>query len=62
MGLDVYEAEPPGSSPLFELENVVITPHTAAHTHEATAAMASMAVQNLMDVLSGLGCPHIVNA
>ena len=62
MGLDVYETEPPGASPLFTLENVVVTPHTAAHTIEATVAMASMAVQNLMDVLQGKVCQYIVNA
>ena len=53
MGLDVYEEEPPQKSPLFELENVVLTPHTSAHTAEATEAMADMSVQNLIDLLSG---------
>jgi len=61
MGLDVYESEPPGASPLLTLDNVVITPHTAAHTVEAMTAMANMAVQNLIDVLSGRDCPFIVN-
>ena len=60
LGLDVYEAEPPGASPLFELENVVVTPHTAAHTVEATQAMADMSVQNLIDALSGKGCANTV--
>ncbi|MDR2185322.1 MAG: phosphoglycerate dehydrogenase [Treponema sp.] len=57
LGLDAYEKEPPGQSPLFELENVVVTPHTASHTAEATANMAAMSVQNLIDVLSGKECP-----
>jgi D-3-phosphoglycerate dehydrogenase len=60
MGLDVYENEPPQKSPLFELENVVLTPHTAAHTAEATEAMAEMSVQNLIDVLSGKKCPNVL--
>jgi len=60
LGLDVYETEPPPRSPLFELENVVVTPHTAAHTVEATQAMADMSAQNLIDVLSGRECPHVV--
>ncbi|MCL2191826.1 MAG: phosphoglycerate dehydrogenase [Treponema sp.] len=60
LGMDVYETEPPVKSPFFELENVVVTPHTAAHTIEATQAMADMSVQNLIDVLSGKGCPYIV--
>jgi D-3-phosphoglycerate dehydrogenase len=61
LGLDAYEEEPPKASPLFELDNVVLTPHTAAHTAEATATMAIMAVRNLIDVLSGRDCPFVVN-
>jgi D-3-phosphoglycerate dehydrogenase len=60
MGLDVYEEEPPKKTPLFDLENVVLTPHTSAHTAEATTAMADVSVQNLVDVLSGKDCPNIV--
>ena len=60
MGLDVYEEEPPQKSPLFDMENVVLTPHTSAHTHEATAAMADISVQNLIDVLSGKSCPNVL--
>ena len=61
LGLDAYEEEPPKASPLFELDNVVLTPHTAAHTAEATANMALMSVRNLIDVLSGKDCPFVVN-
>jgi D-3-phosphoglycerate dehydrogenase len=60
MGMDVYETEPPLNSPLLALENVVLTPHTGSHTTEATEAMAGTSVQNLIDVLSGRDCPHIV--
>jgi len=52
LGLDVYEEEPPQNSPLFGLENVVFTPHTAAHTAEATAGMASMSVENLISAMA----------
>jgi D-3-phosphoglycerate dehydrogenase len=55
LGLDVYEEEPPQNSPLFGLENVVFTPHTAAHTAEATAGMASMSVENLINAIKGSG-------
>jgi D-3-phosphoglycerate dehydrogenase len=61
LGLDAYEEEPPKPSALFELDNAVLTPHTASHTAEATAAMAAMSVQNLIDVLSGKACPYSVN-
>jgi len=60
MGLDVFEEEPPKKTPLFDLENVVLTPHTSAHTAEATAGMADMSVQNLIDVLSGKDCPNVL--
>jgi len=36
--LDVFDTEPPGASPLFELENVVFTPHLGASTDEAQVA------------------------
>jgi len=61
LGLDAYEEEPPTASPLRELDNVVMTPHTGAHTREATMNMAEMAVQNLIDVLSGRECKYILN-
>jgi D-3-phosphoglycerate dehydrogenase len=51
LALDVYEEEPPHASPLFVLDNVIVTPHTAARTDEATAAMAEQSVQNLIDAL-----------
>ncbi len=62
LGLDAFETEPPSHSPLFEFDHVVATPHTGAHTREATDNMAHAAVKNLIDVLSGNECPFIVNA
>lgn len=61
LGLDAFEVEPPTASPLFELDNVIVTPHTGAHTKEATDNMARASIQNLIDVLSGKECPYIVN-
>lgn len=61
LGLDAFEMEPPTGSPLFELNNVVVTPHTGAHTKEATDNMANSSVKNLIDVLSGNDCPFVVN-
>lgn len=61
LALDAFEVEPPTASKLFELENVIATPHTGAHTQEATDNMANAAVKNLIDLLSGNDCPYIVN-
>ncbi len=61
LGLDAFENEPPKDSKLFEFDNVVATPHTGAHTKEATDNMARASIQNLIDVLSGKECPFVVN-
>lgn len=61
LGIDVFEMEPPKDSPLFELNNVVVTPHTAAHTKEATENMANAAAENLIEVLSGNKCKYQVS-
>jgi len=60
VGLDAYEVEPVIDSPLIGLDNVVMTPHTGAHTNEAIAAMGMMAVENLIDVLDFGMCDHVI--
>lgn len=57
MGLDAFEEEPPVKLRLLKMDSVVATPHTGAHTGEASAAMADMAVDNLISVLSHTPCP-----
>jgi D-3-phosphoglycerate dehydrogenase len=60
-GLDVYEEEPASKdNPLFQLSNVVVTPHMAAHTHEALAAM-SLVAEDVLRVLSGKSPRYPVN-
>lgn len=60
LGLDAFEEEPPKGSALFEFTNVIATPHTGAHTKEATDLMAQMAIDNLIEVLSGKECRYVV--
>lgn len=55
-GLDVFVEEPfenGKASPLFELENLIITPHIAAKTHEAMGRMAMEAAMDVDRVLNG---------
>jgi len=52
-GLDVYEEEPKMAPGLAELDNIVITPHTASATEETRGAMSELAAKNIIEVLEG---------
>ena len=53
-GLDVLEVEPtPPDNPLFDLDNVVITPHMAGQSVETALRAANFACANILRVLSG---------
>jgi D-3-phosphoglycerate dehydrogenase len=49
--LDVFETEPATASPLFELENVVCTPHLGAATTEAQENVALQVAEQMSDYL-----------
>lgn len=52
-GVDVMENEPTLSSPLFELENFIVTPHTAALNKETIDRMGYHAAQCVVKVMNG---------
>jgi len=52
-GLDVFENEPELEEGLTDLENVVILPHIGSASLETRTRMAMMAVDNVLDALSG---------
>jgi len=51
--LDVYEREPPGKSPLFELPNISLTPHIGASTKEAQRRAAEIIAEEVVRALKG---------
>jgi D-3-phosphoglycerate dehydrogenase / 2-oxoglutarate reductase len=52
-GVDVFDREPPLGSPLIGAPNVVLTPHIAAYTDEATDAANLLAAQVVVDYMQG---------
>ena len=57
--LDVYEDEPPKDSKLFELDNIVLTPHIAASTKEAQRDAAIIVADEIIELFKG-GTPNNV--
>jgi D-3-phosphoglycerate dehydrogenase len=54
MATDVFNEEPiPGEHPFMELDNVVMTPHNAYNTPDATAAMCDVVIDNLEAYFAG---------
>jgi D-3-phosphoglycerate dehydrogenase / 2-oxoglutarate reductase len=49
--LDVFETEPPGQSPLFELDTVIGTPHLGASTKEAQTNVAVAVAEQIIAYL-----------
>lgn len=53
-GLDVVEPEPlPGDSPLWEMENVIITGHTSGNSPQAMQRMVDLTVEQLRRFQAG---------
>ena len=64
-GLDVYQTEPPlNQNPLFQLDNILLTPHNAALTIECRKRMALESAENIVYFLedkSNLNMKNIIN-
>ncbi len=61
-GLDVWDLEPPPAShPLMQFDNVLVSPHTAGVTLESRKNIATIAAEQLLDVLAGKRPPRLLN-
>ncbi len=60
-GIDVYETEPCTDSPLFELPQVVVTPHLGASTTEAQDRAGTDVAKSVRLALAGEFVPGAVN-
>jgi len=49
--LDVFQTEPPGNSKLFELDQIICTPHLGASTREAQMNVAAAVAKQIIDYL-----------
>ncbi|WP_030732685.1 phosphoglycerate dehydrogenase [Streptomyces sp. NRRL S-237] len=61
-GLDTFAVEPCTASPLFGLDNVVVTPHLGASTHEAQEKAGTSVAHSVRRALAGELVPDAVNA
>ncbi len=61
-GLDVFQQEPlPAGSPLFELENVILTPHTAGLSNQVLGRGYQILGQEAARILKGTWPMSLVN-
>ena len=51
--LDVRRNEPPGSGPLCQMDNVILTPHVGAFTHEGQHRVVEAVSRDVAAVLGG---------
>jgi len=61
-GLDVFEVEPlPASSPLLELDNVILTPHTAGISEKSVRKVRTEVGKAAADLLAGRWPRYVAN-
>lgn len=58
---DVYSAEPPTGSKLLTLDNIIVTPHIGANTHEGQKGVAVIICEQIVNALHGKSYANAVN-
>jgi D-3-phosphoglycerate dehydrogenase len=61
-GIDVFDEEPPVTSPLLGAPNTLLTPHLGASTAEAQVLVAEEVAGQVLEVLDGRSARYAVNA
>lgn len=60
--IDVFSEEPVNPDfPLIQMPSVISTPHIAAYSYDAMDAVSILAAHNMVDVMNGRPCAHIVS-
>jgi gluconate 2-dehydrogenase len=60
-GLDVFEGEPKINPELLTIPNIVITPHIGSASEKTRLAMMNLAIDNLLEGLSGKKPANLLN-
>jgi len=60
-GVDVFEEEPPVNNKLLTLDNIFVTPHIGANTHEGQKGVAVIIAENVLNALYGKSYINAVN-
>lgn len=58
--IDVWEHEPQLTPGLAELDNIIITPHTASATEATRQKMGEVAAKNIISALDGASPPNLI--
>lgn len=60
-GIDVMMTEPPGDSPLFDLENCIVTPHVAWYSEASMADLQRITAEEVARVITNEEPRNLVN-
>ncbi len=60
-GIDVFKKEPATDNKLLDLNNITVTPHLGANTHESQYNIATQAASNAISAAKGISYPNALN-
>ena len=60
-GIDVFVKEPATDNKLLDLDNIIVSPHLGANTHESQYNIGTQAAQNAISAAKGVAYPNALN-